>query len=81
MKSQTLIGLMQPFFIDEKIVYHLYFTVFQAKNDPFKKDCSKKEAEDKASSSKSSDKRSSTGIKPTNKWVTGRGLKVNPLLI
>lgn len=51
---------------------HLYFTaaVFQAKNDPFKKEGSKKEAEDKASASKSSDKRGSTGIKLTNKWVT-----------
>lgn len=41
--------------------------VFQAKNDPFKKEGSKKEAEDKAGSSKSSDKRSSTGIKLINK--------------
>lgn len=48
---------------------HLCFTaaVYQAKNDPFKKEGSKKEAEDKASSSKSSDKRSSAGIKLTNK--------------
>lgn len=45
------------------------FFVFQAKNDPFKKEGSKKEVEDKTSSNKSSEKRSSTGIKLTNKCV------------
>ncbi len=64
--------------------FQLYFNaaaaVFQAKNDPFKKDGSKKEAEDKTSSSKSSDKRSSTGIKLTNKWVKDEVEKFNLLL-
>lgn len=47
----------------------MFYVVFQAKNDPFKKEGSKKEVEDKTSSNKSSEKRSSAGIKLANKWV------------
>jgi len=67
---------MQSLFMYGKNVslYQFYFTaaVFQAKNDPFKKEGSKKDAEDRASSIKSSDKRSSTA----NKWVTEKTEKL-----
>lgn len=57
-------------FVYTEVCHFAAAVLFQAKNDPFKKEPTKNDADDKASSSKAADKRTTAGIKTPNKWVT-----------